>query len=93
MRIERIGDAVLYLGDCLEILPTLDKVDCVITDPPYGIDVGSMAMGKGKKASSFNKFEWDKNAPDISWIQKYQAIVWGGNYFWFTRFWLLAHVG
>lgn len=37
-RIERIGDATLYLGDCLEILPTLPKVDAVITDPPYGVD-------------------------------------------------------
>lgn len=25
----------LYLGDCREILPTLGRVDCVITDPPY----------------------------------------------------------
>jgi site-specific DNA-methyltransferase (adenine-specific)/modification methylase len=32
-----IGDATLYLGDCMDILPTLDKVDAVITDPPYGI--------------------------------------------------------
>ncbi len=32
-----IGDATLYLGDCLEILPTLGKVDAVVTDPPYGI--------------------------------------------------------
>ncbi len=30
-----IGNATLYLGDCLEILPTLEKVDVVITDPPY----------------------------------------------------------
>ena len=30
-----IGDARLLLGDCLEILPTLPKVDAVITDPPY----------------------------------------------------------
>lgn len=36
-RKEQIGDATLYLGDCLEILPTLDKVDAVVTDPPYGI--------------------------------------------------------
>ena len=36
-RKETIGDAVLYLGDCLEILPTLPKVDAVVTDPPYGI--------------------------------------------------------
>ena len=35
MRKEVIGDATLYLGDCLEILPTLPKVDAVITDPPY----------------------------------------------------------
>jgi site-specific DNA-methyltransferase (adenine-specific) len=35
-RIEKIGDATLYLGDCLQILPTLPKVDAVITDPPYG---------------------------------------------------------
>lgn len=33
--IERIGDAVLYLGDCREILPELGKVDAVVTDPPY----------------------------------------------------------
>src|SRR5258707_524726 len=32
-----IGNAVLYLGDCLEILPTLPKVDAVITDPPYNV--------------------------------------------------------
>jgi DNA modification methylase len=30
-----IGDATLYHGDCLEILPTLPKVDAVVTDPPY----------------------------------------------------------
>jgi site-specific DNA-methyltransferase (adenine-specific) len=34
-----IGDATLYLGDCLEILPTLGKVDAVVTDPPYSVSV------------------------------------------------------
>jgi site-specific DNA-methyltransferase (adenine-specific)/modification methylase len=29
------GEATLYLADCLEILPTLDGVDAVVTDPPY----------------------------------------------------------
>jgi len=41
MRVETIGDATLYLGDCMDILPTLGKVDAVITDPPYGVGLGS----------------------------------------------------
>jgi len=32
---EVIGDATLYLGNCLDILPGLGSVDHVITDPPY----------------------------------------------------------
>src|SRR6185295_16303936 len=36
-REEKIGDCRLILGDCLDILPTLGKVDAVVTDPPYGI--------------------------------------------------------
>jgi site-specific DNA-methyltransferase (adenine-specific) len=35
-RKEQIGDAMLYLGDCLEVMPTLCAVDHVISDPPYG---------------------------------------------------------
>jgi site-specific DNA-methyltransferase (adenine-specific) len=37
MRKETIGPCELYLGDCLEIMPALGKVDAVITDPPYGL--------------------------------------------------------
>lgn len=38
-----IGDATLYHGDCLDVLPTLSKVDAVITSPPYncGMDYGT----------------------------------------------------
>jgi site-specific DNA-methyltransferase (adenine-specific) len=35
VRVERIGDATLYLGDCLEVMPTLEPVDHVLGDPPY----------------------------------------------------------
>ena len=38
MRVEQIGDCTLYLGDCLDVLPTLGNIDAVITDPPYGQD-------------------------------------------------------
>lgn len=37
MRVETIGNATLYLGDCREVMPTLSNVDAVVTDPPYGI--------------------------------------------------------
>lgn len=35
MRVEVIQDCTLYLGDCLKVLPTLNCVDHVISDPPY----------------------------------------------------------
>lgn len=37
-RTETIGDAHLILGDCREVLPTLGRVDAVVTDPPYGME-------------------------------------------------------
>lgn len=41
-RVEQLSeDVTLYLGDCREILPTLGMVDAVVTDPPYGVDLGS----------------------------------------------------
>jgi DNA modification methylase len=35
-----IGNAELWLGDCRDILPTLPKVDAVVTDPPYPNNAG-----------------------------------------------------
>jgi site-specific DNA-methyltransferase (adenine-specific) len=31
-----IGNCRLIQGDCLEVMPGLGSVDCVLTDPPYG---------------------------------------------------------
>jgi len=53
-RKEVIGNATLYLGDCLEILPTLPKVDAVITDPPYSS--GGMVRGD-RMNSTRNKYQ------------------------------------
>ena len=81
-RIETIGNATLYLGDCREILPTLPKVDAVITDPPYGISANKQTLGKGKK--QFDRGgDWDDSVPDIRWIPGHARwfCVWGGNYF------------
>ena len=46
------GTATLMLGDCLAILPTLEGVDCVISDPPFsarthdGHDTGAESANK-----------------------------------------------
>jgi site-specific DNA-methyltransferase (adenine-specific)/modification methylase len=89
MRVETIGDATLYLGDCAEILPTLGKVDAVITDPPYGINE---AAGKNKSrtklavAKDYGNDTWDAAPPDADLIAKVLAAgkwqaLFGGNYF------------
>jgi site-specific DNA-methyltransferase (adenine-specific) len=45
-RVERIGDAVLILGDCREIAPKLTRPDAIVSDPPYSVSVaGSKNTG------------------------------------------------
>jgi site-specific DNA-methyltransferase (adenine-specific) len=47
---EQIGNATLYLGDCLQVLPMLPAVESVITDPPFEADAHTKqrrVMGKG----------------------------------------------
>ena len=89
MRKEVIGNATLYLGDCLEILPTLQKVDAVVTDPPYGIgEAAGKNKSRGKLAVSkdYGNEQWDNKpiSPELlqmvisagKWV-----IVFGGNYY------------
>jgi len=55
-REELIGPHRLILGDCREILPTLGKVDAVVTDPPYGI--GFKYETHVDDASGYQNFLW-----------------------------------
>jgi site-specific DNA-methyltransferase (adenine-specific)/modification methylase len=48
MRVERIGAATLYCGDCREIAPGLARPAAVISDPPYGQGYGSAYRRFGK---------------------------------------------
>lgn len=96
MTVETIGDATLYLGDCMDILPTLGKVDAVITDPPYGISANKQTLGKGKKEFQRGG-EWDESAPDLTACIAAGTLhcFWGGNYFSdqlpVTNDWLIWH--
>jgi DNA modification methylase len=84
-----IGDATLYLGDCMDILPTLPKVDAVITDPPYGINENSKKVAsRGKLAApkDYGDFDWDKAPPPDALIELIRTkgenqAFFGGNYF------------
>jgi site-specific DNA-methyltransferase (adenine-specific)/modification methylase len=56
-RVEHIGRATLYLGDCRDILPTLPKVDAVVTDPPYGVSYeGSTTKHSTKSGEGYASF-------------------------------------
>ena len=41
-----IGNATLYLGDCWDILPTIERPDAIVCDPPYGQGVNTNVRGK-----------------------------------------------
>lgn len=84
---EVIGDAVLYLGDCLQILPTLPKVDAVITDPPYGINLASLSgQGRWRLNPAWQR-DWMPIAGDTEafnpepFLAYERVILWGGIHF------------
>lgn len=62
-RVEHIGRATLYLGDALEVMDGLSKVDAVITDPPYcsgSVSEASRtaAKGQGLRSENIAKLGW-----------------------------------
>jgi len=54
------GGITIYHGDCREILPQLDPVDLVLTDPPYGMQYHS---GYYKHGNPHKKIEGDTSYP------------------------------
>lgn len=82
-----IGGATLYLGDSLEILPTL-RADAVVSDPPYGL--GEKMTGGTKRFSTGEGGmktlgDWDAKPVDRL-LEALEAVapikmLWGGNYY------------
>lgn len=93
MRIETIGNATLYLGNCLEVLPVVGAVDAVVTDPPYGIGIArSVSRGRDNKAKAteYPESDWDDVPPSPDTLNQLIAMskaacFWGGNYFGLPR--------
>jgi len=66
--IKHIGEATLYLGNCLEILPTLEGIDAIVTDPPYGgnFDMDSTRFSGGSQEAQARRGKGKFSSPIIN---------------------------
>lgn len=84
----------IYHGDCREILPQLEPVDLVLTDPPYGVKrdkgfegfEGFGGFGTPIARRRFEDDNWDQERPDpellLSVVKMAPlSIIFGGNFF------------
>jgi len=78
-----IGDATLYHGDCLEILPTLGKVDAIVTDPPYGIGYKASCPSRINSTGNVNLGEiiGDNQPFDPTPFLDWPCVLFGADHF------------
>ena len=79
--------------DCMELMKRYPykHFDLAVVDPPYGIGVGTMQLGKAKCRGG----DWDSEIPDDLYFKELfrvskNQIIWGGNHFplTLTRSWI-----
>lgn len=89
-RKEVIGDCTLYLGDCVDILPALGKIDAVVSDPPYGISAtfpaprprSHRATGSGADFGELRRpIHGDALPFDPAIWLRWPCILWGANHY------------
>jgi len=96
-RKEVIGDCTLYLGNSLEVMPVLGKIDACVMDPPYGIGesagkaktrtsgLTSKINGAHKYQRNYGDKDWDDvtadDAVNMAVSICKNAIIFGGNYY------------
>lgn len=76
--------STIYHGDCREILPLLEPVDLVLTDPPYGIGYNAKKSNL-PNSKIFNDIIGDDREPDLNHLfelsQESNLVVFGANNF------------
>ena len=83
----------IYLGDCLDILPLLPKVDLVLTDPPYGMNnnTDSSRFSGGQESSRRRRGDGGRFKEPIigddeefnpePFLEFENVLLWGSNHF------------
>jgi site-specific DNA-methyltransferase (adenine-specific)/modification methylase len=87
-REETIGACRLICADCREVLPTLGKVDAVVTDPPYGIGYKKGTGGSGGAHQYGGKFRNhepivgdDRPFDPSPWLAFSETLLWGADHY------------
>jgi len=92
-KIQQLNDNItLYNGDCLEIMQSLGKVDAVITDPPYGEEIGNMGFTKTRvggvtlRNDYSGQGAWDSKRISEQHIKEMinisrTQVIFGGNFY------------
>jgi DNA modification methylase len=74
---------VIYNADCRDVLPQLEPVDLVLTDPPYGLNtkMNGGTWGTAYRRGDMLKWDYVVSDEDIKKIIKsgLNQIIWGGN--------------
>jgi site-specific DNA-methyltransferase (adenine-specific)/modification methylase len=90
MSVERLGDAVLYLGDCREIMSEL-SFDALISDPPWGSNTACKRFRRraspwwqnidNSKVTAHRQIQGDDKPFDPRPFLYQKTILWGANWF------------
>lgn len=95
-RVEKIGRATLYLGDARAILPHLEDVDHIITDPPYGEATHKnhdASTKRSRDGSSRRELGYSAlSEEDVSVFADLMISSTDGWIVWFTSFDLSIHI-
>ncbi len=74
----------IYHGDCREVLPELEAVELLLTDPPYGVlaDSGSAATRRSGGKKTDGKISWDirpsQETLELMMLMADKQMIWGG---------------
>jgi DNA modification methylase len=84
----------LYLADCMDVIPTMGKVDAVVTDPPYGMRnntnskrfSGSSKAIQKRRGNGGGRFSGiipgdDKDFDPAPFLVFPSVIMWGANHY------------